>query len=253
LKKYRAIISRSVMHPACAAYYCKLTRRKPEALRYEFIHFPKQVRDFVSLNKIHSLVSAILLAAGESKRMGDTDKRFLLYKGKPLVNHVMLNLWHSKQSQLVIVMENNDNNLLNGQENEQIKVVVNPDYQRGMTTSIQVGVAAASENATGYMICLADQPLITSEDYNLIIKAFENTYLLNEKCIIVPFFDQKKGNPVIFSAHYREVILTHKNMEGCKEIIQANKEHIVTIDMPNDHILRDVDTPEDYERLETRE
>jgi len=216
-----------------------LRERKPEGLRYGSHSF--------------KMVSAILLAAGESKRMGDTDKRFLLYKGKPLVNHVMLNLWNSEQSQVIIVMQDNDNNLLNGQENEQIKVVINPDYQQGMTTSIQAGVAAASDKARGYMICLADQPLITTEDYNYIIETFENTYLSNKKCIIVPFFDQKKGNPVIFSAHYREAILAHKNMEGCKEIIQANKEHIVTIDMPNDHILRDVDTPEDYEKLKKPE
>ncbi len=199
------------------------------------------------------MVTAILLAAGESKRMGDTDKRFLLYKGKPLVNHVMLNLWNSQQSQLIIVMQDNDNNLLNGKDNEQIKVIVNPDYQQGMTTSIQKGVAAASDEMTGYMICLADQPLISTEDYNRIIEAFENTYLSNKKCIIVPFFDQKKGNPVIFSAHYREAILAHKNMEGCREIIQANKEHIVKLEMPTNHILKDVDTPEDYRRLEMRE
>ena len=181
--------------------------------------------------------------------MGDTDKRFLLYKGKPLVNHVMLNLWNSKQSQLIIVMQDNDNHLLNGQDNEQIKVVVNPDYQHGMTTSIQTGVAAVSEQTTGYMICLADQPLITTEDYNQIIEAFKNSYLSNKKCIIVPFFEGKKGNPVIFSEYYREAILTHKNMEGCKEIIQANKENIIKIDMPTNHILKDVDTPEDYENL----
>ncbi len=200
---------------------------------------------------VHSfkMVSAILLAAGESKRMGDTDKRFLLYKGKPLVNHVMLNLWNSEQSQLIIVMQDNDNNLLNGQDNEQIKVVVNSDYQQGMTTSIQKGVATASEQATGYMICLADQPLISTEDYNQIIDVFENSHTINNKCIIVPFFEGKKGNPVVFSAHYREAILNHKNPEGCREIIQANKEHVIKIDMPNDHILRDVDTPEDYERL----
>jgi len=99
------------------------------------------------------------------------------------------------------------------------------------------------------MICLADQPLMTTEDYNRIIEAFEHSYASNEKCIVVPFFEGKKGNPVIFSQYYHEAILNHKNSEGCREIIQANKAHIVKINMPNDHILRDVDTPEDYEKL----
>ena len=62
------------------------------------------------------MVSAILLAAGESKRMGEQDKLFLKYKRTWIVNHVMQNLWASNQSELVIVMNNNDNELLNSEK-----------------------------------------------------------------------------------------------------------------------------------------
>jgi len=99
------------------------------------------------------------------------------------------------------------------------------------------------------MICLADQPLITTEEYNQIIEAFEMAYQTNPKCIVVPFFEGKKGNPVIFSNYYREAILSHQAPEGCKGIIQANQKHIVKIDMPTNHILTDIDTPKDYEQL----
>lgn len=195
------------------------------------------------------MVSAILLAAGESKRMGEQDKLFLKYKGNWIINHVMQNLWASRKSELVIVMNNNDNDLLNGQRSEEIQVVVNPDYKRGMTTSIQAGVNAASRSATGYMICLADQPLMKADEYNEIMERFELLVKHDPKSIVVPFYEGQKGNPVIFSEVHREAILNHQEMEGCKQIVQTNKQHVYKVEMHSDHILRDVDTPEDYEGL----
>lgn len=198
------------------------------------------------------MVSAILLAAGESKRMGEQDKLFLKYKGNWIINHVMQNLWVSNQSELIIVMNNNDNELLNGPRSEKIQVVVNPDYKKGMTTSIQAGVRASSAGTSGFMVCLADQPLMQASDYNEIIDRFELLIKHDPKCIVVPFYGDVKGNPVIFSSVYRAAIMTHQEMEGCKEIVHTNKEHVYQIEMTNDHILKDVDTPKDYKALVNR-
>jgi len=195
------------------------------------------------------MVSAILLAAGESKRMGEQDKLFLKYKGNWIINHTMQNLWASNKSELIIIMNNNDNDLLGGQRSDRIHVVVNPNFRKGMTTSIQVGVEAASADASGFMICLADQPLMKAVDYDHIIERFELLVKHDSKCIVVPFYNGMKGNPVIFSASYRDDILGHLEMEGCKNIIQANRDHVYQVEMFNDHILKDVDTPEDYEEL----
>lgn len=195
------------------------------------------------------MVSAILLAAGESKRMGEQDKLFLKYKGNWIINHVMQSLWASKKSELIIVMNNNDNDLLNGQKSEDIQVVINPNFRKGMTTSIQAGVNAASDKSTGYMICLADQPLMQASDYNEIIERFEVLVQHDVKCIVVPLYNGQKGNPVIFSSAYRDEILGHAEMEGCKEIVKANMEHVYNVEMINDNILKDVDTPGDYDKL----
>lgn len=195
------------------------------------------------------MVSAILLAAGESKRMGEQDKLFLMYEGKWIINHTMQNLWACKKSELIIVMSNNDNNLLDGESSEEIRVVVNPHFKKGMTTSIQAGVKAAKESNNGYMICLADQPLMQKKDYDEIINRFELIYAHDKDCIIIPTYRGQKGNPVIFSSSYRQTILDHQHMEGCKEIVKANKQHVYVVAMDSDRVLRDVDTPEDYKKL----
>lgn len=126
-------------------------------------------------------------------------------------------------------------------EDSKIKVVENPNYQSGMTSSIQEGVKTASGN--GYMICLGDQPSIQTNTYDKLIESFKG----NEELIILPFCQGQKGNPAIFPKSYREAILAHPEPEGCKAIIQENLEQSIKVDVDDPGILMDVDTREDYE------
>jgi len=198
------------------------------------------------------MVSAILLAAGSSTRMGDQDKLFLKYKGQWLVNHVMQQLWASNIDELIIVRKDNTENLLNGQSSDRIKIALNPLAEKGMTTSIQVGVRASDPNTNGYMICQADMPLIQAAEYNRIIDVFEKGILKNDKCIAVPFYQGKKGNPIIFSARYRDLILGHEKMEGCRKIVKEHFEFVERVEMVEDHVLVDVDTVVDWAALRER-
>ncbi len=195
------------------------------------------------------MTTAILLAAGESKRMGKIDKRFLLYKDEWLVSHTIQQLKESELEELVIVRNGINDFGLTIWGCGDCRVVINADYKRGMTTSIQKGVNACPPSTLGYMICLADQPLLTAEEYNLLLRTFEIAYLENPDTIVVPFFRGQKGNPVIFSASYQSDILAHTQMDGCKEIIQQNMQHVVKVQMPTNHTLIDIDTPEAYEQL----
>lgn len=195
------------------------------------------------------MVSAILLAAGESKRMGKRDKRFLQYQGRPLVEHVLDQIRQSQAGEVIVVCNGQDDDRLRTFQSERIQIVVNSAFRQGMTTSIQAGIRVTSPDTQGYMICLADQPLLQPTEYTELIKAFETAYQRHPQSMVVPFYEGKKGNPVIFSAHYRAAILAHKEMDGCKEIVQANRLHLVPLAMPTPHILVDVDTPEDYAGL----
>lgn len=186
-------------------------------------------------------VSAIVLAAGLSRRMGSENKLFLPVQGKPMLLHGLEQIERSNIQELIVVTS--ERSIAGIPENYQ--PILNPDYEKGMTTSIQKGVAAATAS-NGYMICLGDQPTIKTEDYDQIIRAFDQAYAKDTKSIVVPFHEGKRGNPVIFSASYKTEILNHQNMEGCKGIIQENAQHIVRVSLSNAGILTDIDTPEDY-------
>ena len=189
-------------------------------------------------------VSAIVLAAGLSRRMGAENKMGLPFKGKPMVHHVVDQLAESEAFETIIVTSEVSQGLFPDQE-----IILNEHYQTGMTSSIQVGIKAASTHADGYMICLGDLPLITTADYNKIIRSFEENLKKDAQTIVLPTFDGKNGNPVVFSTEYKEVLLNHPHPEGCKAIVQANQEHLIFQALDTAAILQDVDRPEDYEGL----
>jgi len=193
------------------------------------------------------MVTAIVLAAGSSRRMGNINKLMLQYQGKTIIETTLGNILASGVDEVIAVT---------GYENEKVKAAIqhspvtiihNDDYEKGMTTSIQSGVEGAKEY--GYMICLGDMFMITSDEYTLLKKAFEENFRANAEYIYVPRFNNEKGNPIIFSPFYKDAILEHKEMEGCKSIVQAHKENVFWIDMPTGHVLQDMDYYEDYERL----
>ena len=160
------------------------------------------------------MISAILLAAGESKRMGTQNKLLLPFKGKPLVRHIIGQLTQSGADEVLIVIGHESDQLFRLLVDYSPGLVLNPYYKKGMTSSIQAGVKAASHKAQGFMICLSDLPLITAEEYQQLINAFEEKYRTDPKIILQPALDGTRGNPVIFSSFYRQQILRHQYPEG---------------------------------------
>ncbi|QEC69113.1 nucleotidyltransferase family protein [Panacibacter ginsenosidivorans] len=193
------------------------------------------------------MVSAIVLAAGLSKRMGNENKLLLPYNGKTIIETTLQHLLDAGIEEIIVVTGHEAQLVSTTIRHLPVIIIYNPLYEKGMTTSIQKGVEVAA--GSGYMICLADMFSITALEYISIITAFETQLQNDEKCICVPRYKNEKGNPVIFSAAYRADILQHKEMEGCKKIVEQNKTHIHRIDMQTPHILEDLDYPDDYKKI----
>ena len=98
------------------------------------------------------------------------------------------------------------------------------------------------------MIYLADQPLLEPGDVDRIIEAFASAKA-DDKMIVVPFFKEERGNPVVLDASLRDSILGIIGDVGCKGVIKRYPEKVYAIEMENDHVVRDVDDVQAYERL----
>ena len=217
------------------------------------------------------MVTAIVLAAGLSRRMGEENKLLLPFGKKTVLETTLDNILSSNIDVVLIVI---------GHEAQQVKkvlddylrrntgfrrkffIVENPDFDKGMTTSIQAGVRASkhltaethnsqliTHNSINYMICLSDMPLISTDEYSFLKNQFEDILKHDTQAIIQPIFKEKRGNPTIFSFFYENDILDLIDTEGCKPIVQAYKNHVYTIEMPTPSILKDIDNQEDYELM----
>ena len=214
------------------------------------------------------MVTAIVLAAGLSRRMGEVNKLLLPFGEKTVLETTLDNILSSNIEVVLIVI---------GHEAPQVKkvlddylrrntgfrrkffIVENPDYEKGMTTSIQAGIKASKRlspptlnsqfSTLNYMICLSDMPLISSDEYSFLKNQFEEILKKDEKAIVQPIFKEKRGNPTIFSSFYENDILNLIDTEGCKPIVQSHKNHVYLVEMPTHSILKDIDNNQDYKLM----
>jgi len=193
------------------------------------------------------MLSAIVLAAGMSTRMGQ-NKLLLDFRDKPLIVHAVDTLLASEINEVIVVLGNEAEKVQEKVRGRPVRLVENPDFREGLSTSVRAGVNATSRQANGIMVYLADQPLLEPADVNRILRAFTRAKDVG-KSIVVPFFDGKRGNPVLLDSSYREAILGVVGDVGCKGVIKRYPDQVFVVEMENDHVIRDMDTIEEYEAV----
>jgi molybdenum cofactor cytidylyltransferase len=125
----------------------------------------------------------------------------------------------------------------------------NPRYEEGQMTSVAAGVAALRAPCNVVMVCLADQVLLDAADYRELFDAFA---AMPRGSILVPFFKGQRGNPVAFSAGFAaEVVSGHVN-PGCRKLIAEHPEEVFIYEAAHERFTVDMDTPEDYARIQER-
>ena len=194
------------------------------------------------------MISAVILAAGESRRMGKQNKLLLPVSGEALLVKLIKSVCDSDVGQVIVVIGHEAEKIRRKLNNFPLSFVYNPNFSEGMTTSIKSGVKEVSPDCDGYMICLADMPFINTSEINKLIHAYDQNRIKEKRLIVIPVYQGHRGNPVLFSTEFREDILEHKMEFGCKGVIMKNFESVKEIEMDDDSMLLDVDTLEDYQR-----
>ena len=187
------------------------------------------------------MISAILLAAGQSKRMIGENKLTKEIKGIPLIKHSVKNILASSINELIIVLGYQKEiieKLID--KNKKIKFVFNKDFESGMASSIKIGLDNLSEKTEAFFICLGDMPMVSYEIYDQIVKFKDN------KEIIVPTYKEQQGNPVLFNKSMKEKIMSISGDVGAKKILELNKNKIFNLVINNRFITKGFDTQDDF-------
>ncbi len=189
------------------------------------------------------LVSAVVLAAGESKRMGE-HKQLLLMGSRTMLERVLDSFIASSVCQVVAVLGSGVGKMRKVIGNRAVDVVFNERYQEGMSTSLIKGLEAVNRRAGGVMFALVDQPFVDTDVINRLIAAFS----CGSKGIVVPVYGKRRGNPVLFDMEYGEELRGLRGDRGAKEILMRHPEDVLEVDVECSGVIEDIDTVEEYRR-----
>lgn len=185
-------------------------------------------------------VAALVLAAGQSRRMGEVNKLLVEVDGKPMLCRVVDALLASRAAPVVVVTGHEADAVRSAVPGRDVTFAHNPDYAQGLSTSLKAGIAALPEECDGVLIALGDMPRLTAAAFDRLIAAFNP---LEGRGIVVPTVRGKRGNPVIFAARFIGEMAELAGDVGARHLIGEHALDVVEIEMDDDAALLDIDTP----------
>lgn len=186
-------------------------------------------------------VAALVLAAGQSRRMGGPNKLLAEIGGKPLVRRVVEQALASRAKPVVVVT---------GHQREQVEAALagvpvtfahNPAYAEGLSTSLKAGIAALPKEADAAVVCLGDMPQVDANLINRLSDAFDPE---RGALIVVPTFEGKRGNPVLWARRFFPELSALQGDVGARHLIGAYADALVEVAADNRGVFVDVDTPD---------
>jgi molybdenum cofactor cytidylyltransferase len=186
-------------------------------------------------------VAAVVLAAGQSRRMGAENKLLEVVNGKAMVVHAVETALAADTTSVTVVVGHQAEQVKKALANFNVSFVLNPNYDAGLSTSLKAAADVMPEEADALIVLLGDMPQVTARHVDRLIAAFNP---LEGRAICVPTHEGKRGNPVLWARHFVKEMSDLRGDVGAKHLIGMNEDSVAEVEMSDPAILRDIDTPE---------
>ncbi|MFC1983807.1 molybdenum cofactor cytidylyltransferase [Chloroflexota bacterium] len=186
-------------------------------------------------------ISAVILAAGSSRRLG-RPKQLLPIGETTFLERTVDNILDSSVNEVIVVLGHLAEEMARLISRRPITVVVNPDYHQGMSTSVLAGLKLVNQEAQGVLFVLADQPLVDSETVNRLLENFGS----QGKDIIIPIYKGRRGNPVVFSTTYKNELMQLTGDVGGRTVIARHPDRVLELSVDCEGVVIDVDSWDSY-------
>lgn len=186
-------------------------------------------------------VAGVVLAAGESRRMGQL-KALLPFGSRTVIEQVLQPLLSAELSEVAVVLGHRAEDIAAVLEPLPVRLFRNPDYRLGMTTSVQVALRSLNPVPDAYLLALVDQPQIGRSVIQQLLTAHART----RKGLVIPVWQGKRGHPLLLAAAYRPAVLGLTPDQGLNVVTRGYPHDTLEIPIANDDILRDMDYQEEY-------
>ena len=186
-------------------------------------------------------VAGVVLAAGESRRMGQL-KALLPFGARTVIEQVLQPLLDADLSEVAVVLGHRADDIASVLEPLPVRLLYNPDYQLGMTSSVQVALRALDPVPDAYLLALVDQPQISLHVVQQLLAAHART----RKGLVIPVWQGKRGHPLLLAAAYRPAVLALGLDQGLNVVTRGYPHDTLELAIDSDDVLRDMDYREDY-------
>ena len=202
---------------------------------------PRMVQSGKSKMKKTHRITAIILAAGQSHRMGDENKLLMMIDDCPMIEHVAKTLNESCLNEIIVVTGFEAEQIKSALDSYDLRFVDNPDYEQGLSTSLVAGLRSVDEMTDAVIICLGDMPMVSSADITQLMNAF-NPEEGREICM--PTYQGKRGNPILWSRRFINEMLQLEGDVGAKHLLFKYDDVVHEVPIQDSGILLDFDTEE---------
>jgi molybdenum cofactor cytidylyltransferase len=194
------------------------------------------------------LVSAVILAAGTSSRMGQAKQ--LLPLGQSIVlAETLARVQAAALHEIILVLGASADTIRSQLSSPQeLKIAVNPAYQQGIASSLRAGLSAVDPNSDAALIILGDQPFIRPQTLHRIVEEYRRS----PAQIVIPTHQGQRGNPVLLDRSVFPEVMALEGDVGSRAIFARHLDGIVNVEVDDQGILLDLDDPADYERLKAK-
>jgi molybdenum cofactor cytidylyltransferase len=186
---------------------------------------------------------AIILAAGESRRMG-FPKMLLPFNGRTMIENVIMNVTGSVVDNIIVVLGADMDSLIDLVKKSCVKYCYNENYKEGMLSSVKCGLRNIPSDFEAVLVFQGDQPLITSKVINMVIE----TYKSSGMGIVIPVHEKKRGHPLVIGRKYRNEIEKLDTNKGLRSLAYQFSDDVKEVETDDSGILRDFDTYEEYKK-----
>ncbi len=189
------------------------------------------------------MIWAMILAAGESKRMGKP-KLLLPYGEKTIIETIVETIVSSNVENTLVILGSDREKIEEKIRNSPVKIVYNSNFRSGMLSSVQCGFKAVPEETRAVLVVLGDQPKISADVINKLIDAYKSS----GKGIVLPVYKKERGHPVLIDVKYGEEVENLSPEVGLRGTVYNHPEDILEVDIETPSIFQDIDDESDYKR-----
>jgi molybdenum cofactor cytidylyltransferase len=184
---------------------------------------------------------AIILAAGESKRMHQP-KMLLPFGNKTIIEKVIGNVISSGIRKVIVVLGSDKDNILKVTKKMPVMNCYNKNYRQGMLSSVQSGFRQMDDTCRAVLVFLGDQPGIGPD----VINSLTDAYRKSGKGIIMPVFNNERGHPLLFDSKYRDEITGLDPSATLRDLVRKFSDDVLEVKVKTESVLKDIDTKDDY-------